>query len=204
MKFTKHHEYVSIGSQTANYRIILLHGWGADFHDLLPLGDAIIKDLPLDFQVISLRAPIPRSDNIGRQWYDLFPANWQQATNEVEKLISTLNQLSKNSIALQQTVLLGFSQGAAMTLAISSELEFGLVVSCSGYAHPDWNPKVKGPVLLGHGLKDNIVPIDASRQIQKRINLNSSFECRLHEFDGFHEIDKKFVDLIRQNIKNIF
>ena len=204
MKFTMHHEYVSIGSQSANYRIILLHGWGADIHDLLPLGDAITKDLSLDFQVVSIRAPITRSDNIGRQWYDLFPANWEQATNEVEKLISTLHQLSRNSISLKKTVLLGFSQGAAMSLAISSKLEVGLVVSCSGYAHPDWDPEVKGPVLLGHGLKDNIVPVSASRQIQKRINLNSSFKCQLHEFDGFHEVENKFVDLIRQNIENIF
>jgi len=34
MKYAIYHEFVSISSQTATLRIILMHGWGADSDDL--------------------------------------------------------------------------------------------------------------------------------------------------------------------------
>ena len=54
MKNDINHEYVSISSQTASHRIILIHGWGADADDLLTLGKEITKKINLDFEVISL------------------------------------------------------------------------------------------------------------------------------------------------------
>ena len=41
MKYDIDHEFVSISSQTANHRIILIHGWGADADDLLSVGKHI-------------------------------------------------------------------------------------------------------------------------------------------------------------------
>ena len=69
MKSLIHHEYVSIGSQNSTHRIILLHGWGADADDLLPIGQAIIHNLSYEFDLISLKAPTLQSNDIGRQWY---------------------------------------------------------------------------------------------------------------------------------------
>ena len=43
MKYTINHEFVSISSQTATHRIILIHGWGADADDLLNLGKEITE-----------------------------------------------------------------------------------------------------------------------------------------------------------------
>ena len=57
MKSLMHHEYVSIGSQNSSHRIILLHGWGADTDDLLPVGKSIIHNSCFDFELISLAAP---------------------------------------------------------------------------------------------------------------------------------------------------
>ena len=41
MKYDINHEFVSISSQTATHRIILIHGWGADADDLITLGTEI-------------------------------------------------------------------------------------------------------------------------------------------------------------------
>ena len=57
MKYDINHEFVSISSQTATHRIILMHGWGADADDLLIIGKEIKEKINLDFEVISLRAP---------------------------------------------------------------------------------------------------------------------------------------------------
>ena len=57
MKYTINHEFVSISSQTATHRIILMHGWGADSDDLFTFGKEMTEKINLDFEVISLRAP---------------------------------------------------------------------------------------------------------------------------------------------------
>ncbi len=56
MKYDIDHEFVSISSQTATHRLILIHGWGADSDDLLTLGKEIKDKANYDFEVISLSA----------------------------------------------------------------------------------------------------------------------------------------------------
>jgi len=83
MKYDINHEFVSITSQTATHRIILIHGWGADADDLLPLGKEITDRINFDYEVISLRAPGLHPSGQGRQWYGLYPHAWHGAEVEV-------------------------------------------------------------------------------------------------------------------------
>ena len=200
-----HHEYVSIGNQNATHRIILLHGWGADSDDLLPLATELTRGSKVDFEIISLRAPNINKENNCRQWYGLFPAQWDEAKKEVQNLTLTLNEFGKDRISLNNTVLLGFSQGAAMSIDAGIKLNFGLIVSCSGYMHPGWEPPNRIPeVLLSHGAKDEIVPCIRSREIYEKLKLISSSKCQLFEFDGNHEIDKSVIKEILSKINSIF
>ena len=204
MKSLMHHEYVSIGSQNSSHRIILLHGWGADADDLLPVGKAIIHNLCFEFELISLKAPTFRPDNIGRQWYSLFPPDWNEAESAVDLLLDTLKAFNKTKIPLKKTVLLGFSQGAAMALDAGLSLDLGLVISCSGYSHPKWDPVKNNPVLLSHGLQDDVVPINASREILKRLRNKSNSNNELHEYNCSHTIHPDFIEVIRLKIKELF
>tara|TARA_Y100001933_G_scaffold261219_1_gene315297 strand:+ start:658 stop:1272 length:615 start_codon:yes stop_codon:yes gene_type:complete len=204
MKSLKHHEYVSIGSQKASHRIILLHGWGADVEDLLPLGEEIFKNVNIDFEIISLRAPNLHPESIGRQWYGLFPANWDEAEFEVNKLVSTLHEFGELDIPLNRTILLGFSQGAAMAIHAGNSMNLGLIISCSGYPHPTWIPEINCPVLISHGLGDEIVPVNASKEIYEKIKKVSRNDCYLHEFKGMHEIDPNFIEIIKDKINKYF
>ena len=204
MKSLKHHEYVSIGSQNSSHRIILLHGWGADEDDLLPIGKSIIHKSPVEFEIISLKAPSPRPNEIGRQWYSLFPPDWNEAEIAVDKLLDTLEAFDKTKISLKKTVLLGFSQGGAMALDAGLRLELGLIVSCSGFSHPKWTPQKNNPVLLSHGLHDEIVPIEASREISIRLRKEGNINSELHEYNCLHTIDPNFIEVIRSKIKELF
>ena len=204
MKSLMHHEYVSIGSQNSSYRIILLHGWGADADDLIPVGKSIIHDLRLEFEIISLAAPSLRSNEMGRQWYSLFPPDWDEAEIAVDKLLDTLNAFNKTKISLKKTVLLGFSQGAAMALDAGLRLDLGLVISCSGYSHPKWDPVKNNPVLLSHGLQDEVVPIKASREISKRLAKKLNINNELYEYDCSHTIHPEFIEVIKLKIKELF
>ena len=204
MKSLMHHEYVSIGSQNSKHRIILLHGWGADADDLLPVGKSIIHNSCFDFELISLAAPSFRPNDMGRQWYSLFPPDWNEAEIAVAKLLDTLNAFDKTKISLKKTVLLGFSQGGAMAIDAGLSLDLGLVISCSGYSHPKWDPIKNNPVLLSHGLQDDVVPVKASREILKRLRNESNVNNELHEYNCSHTIHPDFIDVIRLKIKELF
>ena len=204
MKSLMHHEYVSIGSQNSSHRIILLHGWGADTDDLLPVGKSIIHNSCFDFELISLAAPSFRPNDMGRQWYSLFPPNWNEAEIAVAKLLDTLNAFDKTKISLKKTVLLGFSQGGAMAIDAGLSLDLGLVISCSGYSHPKWDPIKNNPVLLSHGLQDDVVPVKASREILKRLRNEANVNNELHEYNCSHTIHPDFIEVIRLKIKELF
>ena len=205
MKYDINHEFVSISSQTATHRIILLHGWGADSDDLLIFGKEIKEKVNLDFEVISLRASGLHPSGQGRQWYGLYPHDWDEAEVEVNKLLRTLKNFDTDQISLRKTILLGFSQGAAMAIDAGFKLNFGLIVACSGYPHPNWEPGDKSPpFIISHGLFDDVVPIDASRFIHETVKSKTYKLCELVEFDGFHQIDSKLIDFISSNMSNIF
>ena len=205
MKYDINHEYVSISSQSAKHRIILIHGWGADADDLLMLGKDIIEISKVDFEILSLRAPGVHPNNTGRQWYGLYPPDWNEAESEVNKLLLSLKILNNNYIPLKKTILLGFSQGGAMAIDVGCKLDIGLIVSCSGYPHPNWKPGQKfPPTLISHGLKDEVVPISASKIMYQKIKSISRNFCELNEFDGYHSIDPNLIRYICLKIKELF
>ncbi len=205
MKYDINHEFVSITSHNATHRIILLHGWGANAEDLLTLGKEIIDKVNFSFEVISLQAPGLHPSGQGRQWYGLYPHDWNEAELEVNKLLGTLEKFDTDQISLKKTILLGFSQGAAMAIDAGFQLNLGLVVACSGYPHPNWYPGEKcPPLIISHGLFDDVVPIAASRIIYEKVKNKSSKFCEFLEFDGSHQIDSNFINLINLNMSKIF
>ncbi len=205
MKYDINHEFVSISSQTATHRIILIHGWGADSDDLLMFGKELTEKINLDCEVISLRATGLHPSGQGRQWYGLYPHDWNGAQVEVNKLIVTFKKFDTDQIPLSKTILFGFSQGAAMAIDAGCNLNFGLIVACSGFPHPNWVPGEEcPPLIISHGLFDGVVPIDASRIIYEKVKNKSSKFCELLEFEGSHQIDSNLIDFISLNMSNIF
>jgi phospholipase/carboxylesterase len=92
-----------------------------------------------------------------------------------------------------------------MAIDAGFKLNFGLIVACSGYPHPNWVPEEKcSPSIISHGLFDDVVPIDASRKVYEKVKNNSYKFCELIEFDGFHQIDPNLINFISSNISNIF
>ena len=84
-------------------------------------------------------------------------------------------------------------------------MNLGLVVSCSGYPHPNWQPGEKSPPLIvSHGLLDDVVPVRASRIIYEKVKSNSSKLCELIEFDGTHHIDTNLINFLNLKMSDIF
>ena len=124
-------EVISLNSQSATNRLVLLHGWGADAQDLVLVGKLLTEDFKDRFEIVSFSAPHNHPSGLGRQWYPLYPHQWEQIPNAVLDLEKRLNNLCLNKISLNKTFLLGFSQGGAMALELASRNKFKAVFALS-------------------------------------------------------------------------
>ncbi len=172
----------------ARARLVLLHGWGADAGDLMPLGQALAEAIATPLELVALQAPELQTQGSGRQWYGLFPTDWAAVPAAVEGLKKRINNLGSAEIPLKATVLLGFSQGGAMAMAAGCDLPLAGLIACSAYPHPNWQaPVIRPPVLLLHGRHDDVVPHSAALALKNELS-PSKQACDLFSFENGHAI----------------
>ena len=178
--------------------LVLLHGIGANENDLVPLAG----DLDPRLLVVSLRAPRPYHG--GFAWFGVdFPAAGQVVPN-VDQAHETVADLVRWLAAAparlgadpQQVYLLGFSQGAMMTLAVlrTAPERLAGVVALSGLfddhlvASPAADATVaRVPMFVAHGVDDRVLPIADGRAIRDRFqNVVEDFTYR--EYPMVHTI----------------
>ncbi|MFM8524298.1 MAG: alpha/beta hydrolase [Cyanobacteriota bacterium] len=193
------------GPADAEQRLVLLHGWGADADDLLDLGDLLISGGP-PTQIVALRAPQPHPGGFGRQWYDLQTPGWPDLPDARLALRHRLQNLA-GSLPLERTVVLGFSQGAAMAIDAAGDLPLAGLVACSGYPHEGsplllaadaadtpWRPATV--LLLTHGQDDPIVRHEASEDLLRHWR-RAGGTAELLSFAGGHTIDESVLPQMR-------
>jgi len=197
-------ELLLLNSESATNRLVLLHGWGADANDLIPVGKLLTEGLKDRFEIVSFSAPQPHPSGSGRQWYPLYPHEWEQVPKAVLDLEKRLNNLCTKQIPLDKTLLLGFSQGGAIALDIATRIKFQGVFALSSYPHPDWEPtKNMPPIFLCHGEMDAVVPKAASKK-SFDILLKNGVKSELYFFEGGHEITNDLIEHCREKIKQEF
>ena len=152
--------------------VVLLHGYGADGADLLGLADVLGPHLP-DTVFVAPDAPERCAGNpFGFQW---FPIPWLDGSSEVaagvglaasaDALDAFLDaQLRAEGLAPAALALLGFSQGAMMSLHVAPRRAVtvaGVVAFSGRLLVPERlaaETVTRPPVLLLHGDGDEVVP----------------------------------------------
>ncbi|MEB3224236.1 MAG: dienelactone hydrolase family protein [Synechococcus sp.] len=181
-------EFANCPPETAQYLVVMLHGWGANYHDLTPL--ARMLDLP-HCVFLFPNAPFPHFQNPqGRAWYALEREDFQGLAEARDRLFAWLKTLPETTgIYPERTAMVGFSQGGAMTLDVGLQCEFAALCSCSGYLHydPRGRQGTFSPTLLIHGSQDPVVPIQAAHQAKTRLG-QLGVPLDYFEFPGGHEI----------------
>ena len=149
-----------------------------------------------------LEAPERHPDQPGgRQWYGLFPAQWDAVPAAVKRLKAQLQSLSSSGLELDHTVVFGFSQGGAMALDCCCALPVAGVISCSGYPHPNWAPAQEHPpMLLMHGSDDPVVPFQAMQAIASQLQPE---RCQTLPFKNGHTIPDETVQPILRFIERV-
>ena len=118
--------------------MVMLHGYGSNGQDLLPIGYEIQKSFPNIFFSFP-NAPFKFESNINmRKWFEVYPngipvdqASTQQQKVVIEEFYKSSqlikehvsNLREKYNINLNKFFLLGFSQGSMMSLEIGTKLK---------------------------------------------------------------------------------
>ncbi|GGD61872.1 alpha/beta hydrolase [Microbacterium murale] len=143
--------------------LVLLHGYGADEHDLFGLAPF----LPDGVAVASVAAPLaPPWPMPGRSWYAIDGLDGRDPDAVTVAARTFLRWLDAAAGDAPAVALLGFSQGAAVALqALRLDPDrFGAVVALSGYASPGDLPEdealreARPRVFWGRGTNDDVIP----------------------------------------------
>ncbi|MEB3339647.1 alpha/beta hydrolase [Okeania sp.] len=180
----------------SNSLFVALHGWGANCNDLIPFVPQLnLPDYRFEFPDAPLFHPeVPG----GKMWYDFSNPKFPGLVESRPILIDWLVSLeSQTGIPLSKTILCGFSQGGAMTMDVGVTLPFAGLIVISGYLHSPPQPSVEKlpPILIVHGIKDPVVPIEKGRKSRDTFtNLGANIQYK--EFDMGHEIIPEVLQLM--------
>lgn len=160
--------------------LILLHGYGSNELDLF----SFAEELPDTLVIVSLRAPYEMGYG-GYAWYDINLdsnnnkySNLDQARTSLIKITNTIDYLkSKYTTNPNNTFLLGFSQGAILSYAISFNYPNKIqhVIALSGYLNLELMPKdiiqkIDTDYYISHGAVDQVIPVDWARKASPFLN----------------------------------
>jgi phospholipase/carboxylesterase len=181
--------------------LVLLHGRGADEHDLFPLLDLLDPERRL--VGATPRGPISLPPG-GRHWYALggiptpdpatFHATYPEAAGWLDGF------LSDHGLPADRLVLGGFSQGAVMSYALG--LGRGRPRPAAITAFSGFVPRVEGfeldlsqplpPVAIGHGTLDPVIEVRWGRDARQLLE-EAGAQVLYRETPMGHSIDPTFA-----------
>lgn len=181
--------------------LVLLHGRGADEHDLFPLLDALDPERRL--RGVTPGGPLALPPG-GRHWYRLAGI----PTPDPETFWPSFHALSELLDGVKPPLVLGgFSQGSVMSYALALgrgvEKRPAALLPLSGFM-----PRVEGleldladlegfPVAIGHGTFDPVIEVEWGREARDILTAAGA-AVTYHEAPLSHTIDPAFVPSLRR------
>ena len=169
--------------------LILLHGYGSNEHDLF----SFAQELPDELLIISAQAPYAMGFG-GYAWYAInFDdvngkfSDIPQAMNSIQKIHDFIDEIHETyNTDADKTFLLGFSQGAILSYALSFRFpnKIPFVIALSGYINKEMLPnefpnQIATEYYCSHGTVDQVLPIAWARESKVFLNsqnLKNTFE----------------------------
>jgi phospholipase/carboxylesterase len=181
--------------------VMMIHGRGADENDLLGLAEYLDDRL----FVISVRAPFPFQYGGGFAWYDVIEVGTPEPRMFAEsyRKLSQFIDDARTGYPIDPTklVLLGFSMGSIMSLAIAlSKPDSVLAVAAhSGYVPEgtdlefQWNGIAGKPFFVAHGVYDPVIPVAFGRRTKELLE-RSGASVTYREYEMGHQISEESLN----------
>jgi phospholipase/carboxylesterase len=181
--------------------LVLIHGRGADEHDLFPLFDGLDPERRL--VGATPRGPLSLPPG-GAHWYVLGGLGTPEAPT-FHASYGALGEwldgfLQEHGLAHDRLVLGGFSQGGVMTYSLG--LGAGRPRPAALVALSSFIPTVEDfaldlsaplpPVAIGHGTLDNVIGVEWGRRARATLE-GAGADVLYRETPMFHQIDPDFV-----------
>ena len=186
-----------------NPALIMLHGRGADEHDLFGLKDYFDSR----FEVYSVRAPFEFGWG-GYTWFELF----DDGTVDEESFRSSREQLLDfiGDVASNDLYLLGFSMGAIMSyaVALTKSISCKGIACLSGFAPTQLEGEYKFQelqnlhVFISHGINDPIIPISSARKTKELLHSSNAIVA-YNEYSMGHEISEECLMDLKKWFSNL-
>lgn len=170
-------------AQMAERCIIILHDFGSDGYDVVSVVDQLDKNLSGNIRYCIPHAPLCDisiyQDLTLRAWYNLYYRDLRGKIDlpgllaSTERICGMIEHQVMCGISAKSIVLIGLSQGAALSLELAMKHTYDLagIASFAGYiptmptnASAYRRRKKLAPILMMHGLLDDVVPIDLGLQ----------------------------------------
>jgi phospholipase/carboxylesterase len=188
--------------------IVVLHGLGADGSDFVPVAQAMDLSPVGPVRFVFPSAPVqPVTINAGyemRAWYDIFPPGPDGSRREdgpglrasqaiVQQLI---DREGARGVPAERVVLMGFSQGCAMTLlaGVRAPQRLAGLVALSGYlplsqqTGAETSEASRGvPVFMAHGDADDVVVPERGEAARDALQA-LGYPVEWHAYPMAHEV----------------
>jgi phospholipase/carboxylesterase len=167
------------GSQKPDSIVLMLHGYGANGEDLISIADVWGPSLPNTLFISPNALEVCEENPFGFQWFSLrdrshkaMLAGLRDASKEVVDLVYQV--CTTYDVPLERVVLMGFSQGAMLSLYTTCYVLPGLagVLAYSGAFFQDEDAPLltPAPIQLIHGEEDLAVPMEGSKQAHQHLS----------------------------------
>ena len=188
--------------------LVLLHGRGADEHDLFPLLDLFDPERRL--LGLTPRGPLTLPPG-GAHWYRLGgiptpdPQTFHRSFADLGGFLDGL------PVPIDRVVLGGFSQGAVMTYALglgSGRPRPAGLIALSGFVPrvPDFSLDLEHldgyPVALAHGSYDPVIPERFGAEA-KRVLEDAGADVLWHETPVTHTIDPAIIPALGAFVRRV-
>jgi len=199
----------------AKQLVIVLHGWGADGHNLIDLADMLAPALP-DAYFIAPNAPhVCEVNPYGYQWFSLNdrnPAHMLEGARSAAQVLDRFidEQLSALSLDNSKLALVGFSQGTmtALHVALRRKPAMAAVVGFSGALIGGevlaQEMVARPPICLIHGQGDDVVPFAAMGAAEQALKAHSYAIVTHARPQLGHSIDMEGLKIAENFLKDAF
>jgi phospholipase/carboxylesterase len=191
--------------------IIVLHGLGADGGDFVPIAQELDLSAVGPVRFVFPSAPVrPVTINAGyemRAWYDIYPPSSDPAVPRREDeaglrasqslVQQLLDREVERGVAPERTVLMGFSQGCAMTLlaGLRATQRLAGLVALSGYLPLAESTQVERsqanrstPIFMAHGEHDEMVAMQRGEAARDLLSATGDNTVQWQSYSMAHEV----------------